>query len=128
MRSWYIAYIHLSCTIHTLNKTAIKAEDPAEGAALEELAHKLKGREYFLDARLFNSKQLREACIPAANGLFTARALATLHNDFLLALSDDSNNSNSMNSSGSGHAKLLSRDRVDAMRSYAATDASATHR
>jgi hypothetical protein len=83
-----------------------------------------------LDARLFNSKQLREACIPAANGLFTARALATLHNDFLLALSDDSNSnsSNSISSNGTEHAKLLSRDRIDAMRAYAATDASATHR
>jgi hypothetical protein len=120
--------------MHTLlnntKQTAIKAEDPAEGAALEELAHKLKGREYFLDARLFNSKQLREACIPAANGLFTARALATLHNDFLLALSDDSSSSSDYisGSGSSGHAKLLSRDRVDAMRAYAATDASATHR
>eukprot|EP00611_Tribonema_gayanum_P013711 TRINITY_DN2479_c0_g1_i2.p1 TRINITY_DN2479_c0_g1~~TRINITY_DN2479_c0_g1_i2.p1 ORF type:complete len:212 (-),score=34.07 TRINITY_DN2479_c0_g1_i2:361-996(-) len=36
--------------------------------------------------RIFNSKDVQEACIPSANGLFTARALATLHNDFLLSL------------------------------------------
>ena len=41
------------------------------GAALEKLARKLEGREYFLDPRLFNSTQMRHACIPSANGHFT---------------------------------------------------------
>ncbi|KAG5186168.1 beta-lactamase/transpeptidase-like protein [Tribonema minus] len=138
---------------------AIKEEDPQEGAALEELADKLRRREYLLDPRIFNSKDVQEACIPSANGLFTARALATLHNDFLLSLgavdaaaaASDTSASTPAAANGGRHAHsagggaafagvngtaaaaaqrggLLSRERVEEFRSYAASDSSAMHR
>jgi aarF domain-containing kinase len=101
---------------------AIKTEDPIEGAALEELAHKLTRREFLLDPRLFNSSQIQNACIPSANGLFTAHALAVLHNNFLLSLGSI----RSQNSPTS--SPILSRECVESFRKYSASDSSATHR
>jgi len=81
----------------------IKEEDEAEGLALEELARKLKGREYLLDPRMFNYPPLRDAVLPAANGHFTARSLAALFNQLL---SDVTRNANASYSS----PPLLKRD------------------
>lgn len=39
--------------------SALKETDPEEGAQLETLAHKLRGREYFLDPRMFNHHKVR---------------------------------------------------------------------
>lgn len=38
---------------------ALKETDPEEGAAIDVLARRLAGREYFLDPRVFNYPQVR---------------------------------------------------------------------
>eukprot|EP01052_Picozoa_sp_SAG31_P011393 SAG31_NODE_643_length_13291_cov_6.294042_2_plen_508_part_00 len=50
-----------------------------EAATLSELLQSMRGKEYLLDPRIFNSKSLRAAEIPAANGHFSARALASFY-------------------------------------------------
>ncbi|CAM9995566.1 unnamed protein product [Choristocarpus tenellus] len=112
---------------------AVKEEDPEEGAALEDLSRKLRGREYLLDPRVFNYRQMREACIPAANGHFTARALATLYDNFLTSMGlsagvaamarEEGGRGDMLEdvSVGIGVADappLLSRTRVNEMRAY----------
>lgn len=94
---------------------AIRDEDPAEGAALQELGGKLRHKEYLLDPRIFNSRQIQESCIPAANGLFTARALAAL-------------SSNLMGSLEGNVGGILRKDTVDVMRRLSSRDVSALHR
>lgn len=105
--------------------TLKKAKDPAEGAAIDGLARKLAGREFFLDPRIFNYPALRDACIPAANGHFNAKALAVLYDNFLASLGLSGNGSRS-----TGHVDdrrdrrneppppLLRRARVNEMRAY----------
>lgn len=39
--------------------SALKENDPLESASVEGLARKLSGREYFLDPRVFNHRQVR---------------------------------------------------------------------
>lgn len=39
--------------------SALKETDPEEGAAIDGLARRLAGREYFLDPRVFNYPQVR---------------------------------------------------------------------
>ena len=53
----------------------LKQEAQAVGALLSSL----KGREYLADPRIFNSKELRRAVVPAANGHFSARGLAKFY-------------------------------------------------
>lgn len=69
--------------------------------------------------------QMREACIPAANGHFTAKALATLYDNFLgsLGLSGaDGDNHRDGRGEGGGTAParplLLGRAKVNEMRAY----------
>ena len=69
--------------------------------------------------------QMREACIPAANGHFTAKALATLYDNFLgsLGLSGaggDSNGEGRGEEDGTASAcpLLLGRAKVNEMRAY----------
>lgn len=38
--------------------SGLKETDPEEGAAVDGLARKLAGREYFLDPRVFNHPQV----------------------------------------------------------------------
>lgn len=38
--------------------SSLKETDPEEGAAIDDLARKLAGREYFLDPRVFNHPQV----------------------------------------------------------------------
>ena len=42
----------------------------------QELVDSIKGKPFLYDVRCYNSKAVRQACIPAANGNFSARALA----------------------------------------------------
>ncbi|CAN0415364.1 unnamed protein product, partial [Discosporangium mesarthrocarpum] len=133
---------------------AVKEEDPEEGTVLEGLAEKLRGREYLLDPRVFNYRQasMREACIPAANGHFTARALATLYDNFLVSLGlssgvgrgwgegwdegggggeGDHDTPSAEGAWGGGNrvgsGGLLTRGRVNEMRSYQVQESSSLH-
>jgi hypothetical protein len=54
-----------------------------KGTDMMELIKDLKGKEYLFDLRAYNSKKVRSACIPAANGHFSARALACFYNSFI---------------------------------------------
>jgi len=94
--------------------TGIKEEDESEGKALEELARKLKGREYLLDPRMFNYPPLRDAVFPAANGHFTARALAALFNHLLFDMAKSDNRP--------GMVRVLSRDIALGMRKFQTSD------
>ncbi len=47
------------------------------------LIQDLKGKEFLFDLRAYNSKKMRKACIPAANGHFSARALACFYHSFV---------------------------------------------
>ena len=51
--------------------------DSASG--LSQSKSLLKGKAWSLDSRLWNAKRVRAACIPAANGHFSARALALFY-------------------------------------------------
>lgn len=69
--------------------------------------------------------QMREACIPAANGHFTAKALATLYDNFLasLGLSGADGESHREGRGEEGHTAtsrplLLGRAKVNEMRAY----------
>lgn len=56
---------------------------------------------------------MQDACVPAANGFFTARALAKMYDNFLESLG--------IGGDGNGMEPrhlLLSRDRVNEMRTY----------
>ena len=67
---------------------------------------------------------MRDACIPAANGHFTAKALASLYDNLLgsLGLSGggggDSSNGNDSREYKQSHEPLLRRARVNEMRAY----------
>ena len=41
----------------------LRHKDPEEGAAIDDLAQKLAGREYFLDPRVFNYPQVRHGSV-----------------------------------------------------------------
>ncbi|CAN0464708.1 unnamed protein product, partial [Ectocarpus sp. 12 AP-2014] len=124
--------------------SALMEEDPDEGAAIDGLARKLAGREYFLDPRVFNYPQMRDACIPAANGHMTAKALATLYDNFLGSLGLNSNANVKTSSSGRRRVvagpstatpaiapgkppPLLCRARVNEMRAYQVKESSSLH-
>ncbi|CAM9980398.1 unnamed protein product [Pylaiella littoralis] len=128
--------------------SGLKETDPEEGAAVDGLARKLAGREYFLDPRVFNHPQMRDACMPAANGHFTAKALATLYDNFLVSLGIHSTSShttannrrkrhgNKRSGDGDGDgdgdaashsSPLLRRARVNEMRSYQVKETSSLH-
>lgn len=100
--------------------STLKKADPEEGAAIDDLARKLAGREYFLDPRIFNYPALRDACIPAANGHFNAKALAVLYDNFLGSLGlSGSGSRNAANERRAGQPPpLLRRARVNEMRAY----------
>jgi CubicO group peptidase (beta-lactamase class C family)/tRNA A-37 threonylcarbamoyl transferase component Bud32 len=93
---------------------AVAEDDPIEGSALEDLARSLRGKEFMLDPRLYNWKKMRNACIPSANGFFTASGLCTIFSDML----------QSLDSGG----VLLSRKAVDELRKFQVEEESALHR
>lgn len=105
--------------------STLKKTDPEEGAAIDKLARKLAGKEYFLDPRIFNYPALRDACIPAANGHFNARALAVLYDNFLGSLGLSGSGSRHADDADTGRERcadqpspLLRRARVNEMRAY----------
>lgn len=105
--------------------STLKKADPEEGAAIDDLARKLAGREYFLDPRIFNYPALRDACIPAANGHFNAKALAILYDNFLGSLGLSGSGSRSASNADTRRERradqpspLLRRARVNEMRAY----------
>jgi CubicO group peptidase (beta-lactamase class C family) len=53
------------------------------GKEMMALMKDLKGKEFLFDLRAYNSKKMRKACIPAANGHFSARALACFYHSFV---------------------------------------------
>lgn len=69
--------------------------------------------------------QMREACIPAANGRFTAKALAIMYDNFLqsLGLSDGRARSEGWDGALSACAPLLKRSTVNDMRVFQASRA-----
>uniref|UniRef100_A0A7S2V809 Beta-lactamase-related domain-containing protein n=1 Tax=Fibrocapsa japonica TaxID=94617 RepID=A0A7S2V809_9STRA len=70
-----------------------------------------------MDPRIFNYKQLRDACLPAANGHATAAALASLFSTFLPG--------GSTGAGGSSTSSVLSQPRVEEMSRLQAQDQSA---
>ena len=73
----------------------------SEVAAVSALVSSLAGREYLADPRIFNDMKLREAVVPAANGHFSAQALAK----FYACLA---------NGGELDGVRLLSRERIEA--------------
>ena len=47
--------------------------------SMKKLIASFKNKPFLFDVRCYNSKAVRQACIPAANGHFSARALATFY-------------------------------------------------
>lgn len=50
---------------------------------MSEMLETFKGKEWMLDNRMWNSRRVRAATIPAANGHFSARALAIFYSSLL---------------------------------------------
>jgi CubicO group peptidase (beta-lactamase class C family) len=71
----------------------------------------------WLDPLLFNTKKLRTACIPAANGHFSARALAKFYNALAGgAASQQQDEAKGSSSSSSKNVQILSPERIDSVR------------
>ena len=69
-----------------------------------EMLESFKGKEWMIDNRMWNSRRVRSACIPAANGHFSARGLAI----FYSALMED--------------GKILNKSTLDRAVKLSATD------
>ncbi len=68
---------------------------------------------------VLTTSQMRDACIPAANGHFTAKALASLYDNLLGSLGlSGGDSSNERRGSGQSREPLLRRARVNEMRAY----------
>ena len=78
------------------NNVEISQKDKASAPSpLADMS--FRGKEWSLDSRMWNAKRVRAACIPAANGHFSARALALFYSVLMapiagckLPASDDS--------------------------------------
>lgn len=114
----------------TAGSSAGSAVDTPEQADMKALAALLQAlaqdRLYLLDARLFNRAAFRRGQIPAANGHFSARALARMYDHLGTILQGTVPRSKPTASSGAPAPRpppLLSRERLAAATSLHAEDA-----
>ena len=61
--------------------TSAEEGDPEEAAALRELIGSMKDKLYLLDPRIYNTRRVRSACVPAAAGYFSAFELARFYSN-----------------------------------------------